>query len=492
MASGFGANGPRKTSHLWVRVLDPRGPGVPGAPGFYPGTMANGPSQAFEAELRALRTRFVRGLKKLQKAQEHGRQLSSQQNSMLHKPPKRLFVFIVSLWGDSSATERRTNKRPRGDASAEDPPAIHAAYVHGVHSLAESLPSGWTLWVLVTPLIYAHYGERLLARHANLHLIVLEGTSTDERASPAGGTLVATLARFVLLDDPRIACAIVVDADLQKEEKKWVTGLAKANPQRGRDHQVEQGIAAEFLAVARYGLSESAHFVVHEYTTNDRIATKAARVLEEGRSWNAGCLVQVLLSLPRRPPYPPCLSYPRASVAAAPARQRHIVGCGCAILPVRRGPGRLQVFIRHGRALPAKRAFPACAPGWRCVGVCARRCHCSPGAVKENQACDGCRRLLRRQAEAALLPSSRVRAELTPPPLRPSPPESPTPRHRLHMGHGGVQSGDYASKLHRALATAPASDFVALRKLHNLWTKPSVSTLNLAWLPPVTTAHQRA
>ncbi|KAL1499227.1 hypothetical protein AB1Y20_013733 [Prymnesium parvum] len=144
-----------------------------------------------------------------------------------------------------------------------------AKYIAGARALACSLPFPWALWIVSDASASCAY-KRLLVDVPNVHMVQLQGMLPAPCPRRAPATMDATLARFLLLDDPRLAVGVVVDLDIDD----------------GR-------VAAEhFVKLAIWAMHTDKSFVVHEYPAHAR-PLGGPRVTPPGTSWNAGALVQL-------------------------------------------------------------------------------------------------------------------------------------------------------------------------------------------------------
>lgn len=107
--------------------------------------------------------------------------------------------------------------------------SCHPMYVLGALQLAASLPSPWALWLAVDRATKLAW-EDLLSAAANIHLVVVDQpveVGLPNRRKPGRQRWeVNTFTRFLLLDDPCLAGAVVGDLDVSgdaalKHLKLW-------------------------------------------------------------------------------------------------------------------------------------------------------------------------------------------------------------------------------------------------------------------------------
>ena len=178
-------------------------------------------------------------------------------------PPGR-FAVIVVLYGDA--------------------PEINTRYVLGAARLAANLYPPWALWVVATHGILSSPMGQQLASLYNVHCVKLVGCGDAVQA--AGRTVIttfnATLARFVMLDDPSLVIGIVADADV-------LDGRVEVKALTEQAYNVATGARAS---------AGGCDWGVHQYpVVKPRGGSPGHRVIDTDRiSWNAGGLVQVRMA----------------------------------------------------------------------------------------------------------------------------------------------------------------------------------------------------
>jgi len=139
-------------------------------------------------------------------------------------------------------------------------------YIEGARRLASELPPPWALWVAATAGVQRSVAfQRLLASAPNVHIVRVDGKAEVKNARRQSCSFDATLLRFLLLDDPRLAVGVVVDLDIDDGKKA----------------------AQRFVSLAIWAMHTGKRWCVHQYPCHPR-PRGGARVVPVGASGTPG------------------------------------------------------------------------------------------------------------------------------------------------------------------------------------------------------------
>ncbi|KAL1503963.1 hypothetical protein AB1Y20_010380 [Prymnesium parvum] len=139
-------------------------------------------------------------------------------------------------------------------------------YIEGARRLASALPPPWALWIAATAGVQRSVAfQRLLAGAPNVHIVRVDGKAEVKNARRQSCSFDATLLRFLLLDDPRLAVGVVVDLDIDDGKKA----------------------AQRFVSLAIWAMHTGKRWCVHQYPCHPR-PRGGARVVPVGASGTPG------------------------------------------------------------------------------------------------------------------------------------------------------------------------------------------------------------